>query len=275
MADAILSLFNQPSQPTAQEEKHEWDDSLERCLKCGDKDWFAGPKCDGRMEPSKPAPHEVSHKSHNTPVNGITAQGVEEWIKENELHPDWAGSPKGVLLTEDVRAFLKSQPTAQDGMEFDQWIKNLSIELLPIHTESALAGWNAAKESGQHRCDCSDKSQCWEPCGELGNSEEHAKVSDVELPELPRNVPKSVEEFIESRAGVANILGVKRVLIDDSDLRDFMAGKVLVPMKPTRGMIAETVDEVFDGCIEDAGIIEDIYLSMLKAASKGGGDENL
>jgi len=25
-------------------------------------------------------------------------------------------------------------------------------------------------------CDCKDKSQCWEPCGELGHSEEHVIV---------------------------------------------------------------------------------------------------
>ena len=27
------------------EEHHQWDESGERCLKCGDKDWFAGPHC--------------------------------------------------------------------------------------------------------------------------------------------------------------------------------------------------------------------------------------
>jgi hypothetical protein len=26
---------------------HQWDDAGERCLKCGDKDWFAGPECSG------------------------------------------------------------------------------------------------------------------------------------------------------------------------------------------------------------------------------------
>lgn len=28
-------------------ERHEWDDTGERCRKCGEKDWFAGPVCDG------------------------------------------------------------------------------------------------------------------------------------------------------------------------------------------------------------------------------------
>lgn len=26
---------------------HSWDETGERCTKCGDKDWFAGPVCDG------------------------------------------------------------------------------------------------------------------------------------------------------------------------------------------------------------------------------------
>lgn len=31
---------------------------------------------------------------------------------------------------------------------------------------------------------CGNPSQCWEPCGDLGNSEEHAKVSDIDLPPM-------------------------------------------------------------------------------------------
>lgn len=26
-------------------------------------------------------------------------------------------------------------------------------------------------------CDCKDKTQCWEQCGDLGKSEEHARVA--------------------------------------------------------------------------------------------------
>lgn len=32
-----------------------------------------------------------------------------------------------------------------------------------------------------HDCNCKDKSQCWEPCGELGKSEEHAAVYNENL----------------------------------------------------------------------------------------------
>lgn len=28
---------------------HKWDDDGERCLKCGDKDWFAGPACTSKI----------------------------------------------------------------------------------------------------------------------------------------------------------------------------------------------------------------------------------
>ena len=28
----------------------------------------------------------------------------------------------------------------------------------------------------EKNCDCKDRAQCWEPCGDLGKSEAHAKV---------------------------------------------------------------------------------------------------
>lgn len=28
-------------------------------------------------------------------------------------------------------------------------------------------------------CNCKDKSQCWEPCGDLGKSEQHVKLQPV------------------------------------------------------------------------------------------------
>lgn len=37
------------------------------------------------------------------------------------------------------------------------------------------------EEMGEFACE--DKSQCWEPCGELGKSEEHAVVSTEDKPE--------------------------------------------------------------------------------------------
>lgn len=31
------------------------------------------------------------------------------------------------------------------------------------------------------RCECKDPKQCWEPCGELGHSDEHCVVSPLEI----------------------------------------------------------------------------------------------
>ena len=33
-----------------------------------------------------------------------------------------------------------------------------------------------AKQRVTDQCDCTDPTQCWEPCGELGHSEEHVHV---------------------------------------------------------------------------------------------------
>lgn len=38
------------------------------------------------------------------------------------------------------------------------------------------------KEMGEHAC--SDRSQCWEPCGELGHSAEHARPAPQEVQDM-------------------------------------------------------------------------------------------
>jgi hypothetical protein len=45
------------------EQRHQWDADGERCVKCGDKDWMAGPVCHGRIE--SPAEQEI--KPHKCP----------------------------------------------------------------------------------------------------------------------------------------------------------------------------------------------------------------
>ena len=42
-------------------------------------------------------------------------------------------------------------------------------------------------------CDCANPSQCWEPCGTLGHSEQHARVVSTTM---------SVEEFNERKAAI-------------------------------------------------------------------------
>lgn len=44
----------------------------------------------------------------------------------------------------------------------------------------------------------------------------------------------------------------------------------VVPKEPTLSMIAKTVDDVFDGAIEDQSIITEIYKAMIEAAQKEG-----
>jgi hypothetical protein len=42
-------------------------------------------------------------------------------------------------------------------------------------------------------------------------------------------------------------------------------GFLVVPKVPTRSMIAKTIDAVFDGAIEDASVIEEVYAAMIAA----------
>lgn len=54
--EAMASIKGGLSQPA---EQHEWDREGERCTKCGDKDWLAGPTCSGRATPKKAAAPEA------------------------------------------------------------------------------------------------------------------------------------------------------------------------------------------------------------------------
>jgi hypothetical protein len=40
-------------------------------------------------------------------------------------------------------------------------------------------GCQDSKHMGKHAC--ANKEQCWEPCGELGKSEKHARVSNLQI----------------------------------------------------------------------------------------------
>jgi len=46
-------------------------------------------------------------------------------------------------------------------------------------------------------CDCKDKTQCWEPCGELGHSEEHVRVpTDEEFNRLSDQIMLERKELL-------------------------------------------------------------------------------
>lgn len=38
--------------------------------------------------------------------------------------------------------------------------------------------FSSLREPSCDCCDCKDPTQCWEPCGELGNDEDFASVSE-------------------------------------------------------------------------------------------------
>ena len=63
---------------------------------------------------------------------------------------------------------LTATMTTHGFREHIEEVQNKAIKAL----EEALAK--------QEQCDCKDPSQCWEPCGQLGKSEEHAKVYEQE-----------------------------------------------------------------------------------------------
>ena len=44
-------------------------------------------------------------------------------------------------------------------------------------------------------CDCKDRTQCWEPCGDLGKSEAHAKVVDAERVKPVESVVMRLEKL--------------------------------------------------------------------------------
>lgn len=87
-----------------EDDAHQWDEYGERCLKCGDKDWFAGPECktiikghacrpeDRAMLATPPgqellacateellamSDQTIPHKSHTNPTQPLAAQGFE------------------------------------------------------------------------------------------------------------------------------------------------------------------------------------------------------
>jgi hypothetical protein len=48
---------------------------------------------------------------------------------------------------------------------------------IEIHLTTAIAALKEAISKSCPNGECTDKSQCWEPCGDLGHSEEHCTVS--------------------------------------------------------------------------------------------------
>lgn len=88
LADWVESLNDIPAPRT-----HTWDDSGERCLNCGDKDWMGGP-----CRPS-PAPKA------SVPVEWELIQKLTEqeghWVTIIHPNPDFGGDAFGVVHSKD------------------------------------------------------------------------------------------------------------------------------------------------------------------------------
>jgi len=76
------------------EQRHQWDADGERCVKCGDKDWMAGPVCHGRIE--SPAEQVLPANVENTsgaPVEGsqtpAPAAGPSAVEEAKKMATDW------------------------------------------------------------------------------------------------------------------------------------------------------------------------------------------
>lgn len=113
-------------------------------------------------------------------------------------------------------------------------------------------------------CDCGDKSQCWEPCGELGHSEDH--VVDAN-----KMVPQSVEVWIDDLedAAVGYVTGAPEAAKElartaSKNLRTLMAGKTLEEVRElTDALMARNIPEVQDAIV-------DIYVTLVIQASMQG-----
>lgn len=68
------------------------------------------------------------------------------------------------------------------------------------------------KKCAQDKLCCDNPSQCWEPCGELGKSEQHAKVSDQSF-DINQFIERHLAQF---RSG--NDIDVERAVVTRKEL---------------------------------------------------------
>lgn len=66
--------------------EHQWDGDGERCLKCGDKDWFAGPTCSGEKQQAK-QPGMTHYCLGNGALKCNGCQQEKNWQTLNQM-PD-------------------------------------------------------------------------------------------------------------------------------------------------------------------------------------------
>lgn len=84
---------------------HRWDATGERCLACGDKDWFAGPSCTGSRQGDEPPSQPEAMWTHDArtfgdALNEATAQFLQQCPEKSDL---LFNSAKVVLRSAIVR----------------------------------------------------------------------------------------------------------------------------------------------------------------------------
>nr|WP_279196095.1 hypothetical protein [Ralstonia mannitolilytica] len=172
-------------QQTNQGASHEWDASGERCLKCGDKDWFAGSTCSGKAAQQQAEPESVI-KRQAQKIGELIADR-DSWIEAHarlyrlyhdqspkageEIHVNVEGGDVYTLPLQrsgmDKPRFVvhvprpqQAEPGADERAAFEAWASKRRMDLrreannpdeyLLASTADAFVGWQAhAAQSGQ------------------------------------------------------------------------------------------------------------------------------
>ncbi|MFX3574167.1 hypothetical protein [Ralstonia mannitolilytica] len=172
-------------QQTNQGASHEWDASGERCLKCGDKDWFAGSTCSGKAAQQQAEPESVI-KRQAQKIGELIADR-DSWIEAHarlyrlyhdqsprageEIHVNVEGGDVYTLPLQlsgmDKPRFVvhvpcspQAEPGADERAAFEAWASKRRMDLrreannpdeyLLASTADACVGWLArAAQSGE------------------------------------------------------------------------------------------------------------------------------
>lgn len=81
------------------------------------------------------------------------------------------------------------------------------------------------KQSNDNSCDCQDKTQCWEPCGDLGHDEKYVEVSNEKIGDPQSYTEKLEQELSELKAKYNSNLSVL------SDISSMCIGELAMSYK--------------------------------------------
>ena len=75
-----------------------------------------------------------------------------------------------------------------------------------------------AQRRSSDQCSCDDASQCWEPCGELGHSEEHTKQYKPPKDSTPQPIKDAAKGLITGLGIVAAVFAMVLLFLDSDPL---------------------------------------------------------